>query len=117
MKILLFILLPLFMACPIVYAQTKVPGYGKIDKAELENRECDIDHAADAMVLFDVGEVYCNLNLQSTTGSVVRTSLSRHVRIKILTEKGFDRANIRIKYYSDRNLEDIINIAAQTINL
>jgi hypothetical protein len=69
------------------------------------------------MVLFDVGEVYCNLNLQSPTGDFVRSTLSRHVRIKILNEKGFDRANIRIKYYSDRNLEDILNIAAQTINL
>ncbi|MEP7142499.1 MAG: DUF3857 domain-containing protein [Ferruginibacter sp.] len=111
MKNSLFILLLMSILCTSVSAQKDIPAYGKIDKADLEIKECTFDNAAEAMVLFDVGEVYCYLN------SGVTTELLRHVRIKILTEKGFDRANIKIRYNSDRNREDINNISAQTINL
>jgi len=117
MKCPLFILLLTSFLCTTVSAQKDVPAYGKVDKADLEMKECVFDNTAEAMVLFDVGEVYCNLNLNSASGSYLRTELSIHVRIKILSEKGFDRANIKIRYYSDRNLEDINNISAQTINL
>ena len=116
MKYPCFILLMVFLYAN-VSAQKDVPAYGKIDKADLEMKECDFDNAAEAMVLFDVGEVFCNLNLNSLTNDYVNTELSRHVRIKILTDKGLDRANIKIRYYSDRNLEEIRNISAQTINM
>ncbi|MEO5889301.1 MAG: DUF3857 domain-containing protein [Ferruginibacter sp.] len=103
--------------CIFVSAQKDIPAYGKIDKADLEIKECAFDNAADAMVLFDVGEVFCNFNLNSATNNVLTTELSKHVRIKILTDKGLENANIKIRYYSERNLEDIKNISAQTINL
>ena len=59
--------IPLLMAalCTNVFAQKDIPAYGKVDKADLELKECAFDNAAEAMVLFDVGEVYCNLNLNS----------------------------------------------------
>ncbi len=116
MKQLLLTLLTLF-SCAYTFAQKDVPAFGKIDKADLEMNECSFDKAAEAMVLFDVGEVYCDFNLNSATGSYVRSELTRHVRIKILNDKGLDFANIKIPYYSADNIEDIANLTAQTINL
>jgi Domain of Unknown Function with PDB structure (DUF3857) len=99
-----------------VSAQNVTPVFGKIEKADLEMKDCDFDKAAEAMVLFDVGEVYCNLNLNSAY-NVLRTQLDRHTRIKILNKKGLDYASVRIRYITDPNIEDIKNFSAQTINL
>jgi hypothetical protein len=43
-------------------AQKEIPAYGKIDKADLEMKDCAFDKDAEALVLFDVVEVYCDLN-------------------------------------------------------
>jgi hypothetical protein len=116
MKYPLFILCMLFL-CASVFAQKDVPAFGKVEKADLEMKECAFDKDADAMVLFDVGEVFCNLNLTSAMSVPLTTALARHVRIKIFTEKGLNRANIKIRYRSEHGIEDITNISAQTINL
>ncbi|MEO7534183.1 MAG: DUF3857 and transglutaminase domain-containing protein [Ferruginibacter sp.] len=112
-----FCILTMLFLCTTVFAQKDVPAYGKIEKADLEMKECAFDNAAEAMVLFDVGEVYCSLNLNALFGNYVRTEFATHVRIKILTDKGLNQANIKIRYRSERNLEDVTNISAQTINL
>lgn len=98
------------------FAQKEIPAFGKVDKADLEMKDCEFDKAAEAVVLFDVAEVYCNLNLSSLF-SPLRTELNHHVRIKILTANGTDKANIKIRYYSEKGIEEIKNISAQTINL
>jgi len=79
-------------------------------------KDCDFDKAAEALVLFDVGEVYCSLDLNSAY-SPLRTQLERHVRIKILNKKGMDHASVHIRYLTDVNIEDIKGLSAQTINL
>ncbi|THU38069.1 DUF3857 domain-containing protein [Niastella caeni] len=89
-----------------------IPGFGKVEKADLEMKTCDFDEKAEAVVLFDVGELYCDL---SSMGSSMQ--LERHVRIKILKDKGKDQADIKIPYYSYRNVEYIKNLSAQTYNL
>ncbi|MEP7163641.1 MAG: hypothetical protein ABI741_03050 [Ferruginibacter sp.] len=50
--------------CPL-FAQKDIPAFGKIDKADLEMKECAFDKAAEAMVLFDIAEVYCFFDLNS----------------------------------------------------
>lgn len=99
------------------YSQKNIPAFGNIDKADLEMKEYNSDKTAEAVVLFDVAEVYCSLNLNSIVNDYLHTEFNRHVRIKILREKGLDNANIRIPYYSDKNAEEIKNISAQTYNL
>ncbi|CAN5375388.1 hypothetical protein BH11BAC3_BH11BAC3_39950 [soil metagenome] len=116
MKKLFFTLLMLPF-CAYVIAQKDVPAFGKIEKADLEMNECSFDKAAEAMVLFDVGEVFCDFNLNSAVGSIIRSEFTHHVRIKILNDKGLDKADIKIPYYSEGNLEDISGLTAQTINL
>ncbi|MDO9375348.1 MAG: DUF3857 domain-containing protein [Ferruginibacter sp.] len=100
----------MFVLCATAFAQKDVPEFGKIDKADLEMKQCSFDDAAEAVVLFDVAEVFCNFN------STLTTEFSRHVRIKILNDKGFNEANIKLRYYSLNNIEDITNISAHTIN-
>ena len=110
------ILLPGLLLSLSLFAQNDIPAFGKVDKADLEMKQCPFDAAAEAMVLFDVAEVYCFLNLNSLT-SRLSSQLERHVRIKILNNKGLDFANIHIPFIAEDNTEDIKNLSAETINL
>ncbi|WP_143822110.1 DUF3857 domain-containing protein [Mucilaginibacter pedocola] len=83
--------------------------FGKIDKADLELKSCDFEKDANAMILFDKGEVYYD-----TQAQVIE---NRHKRIKIFNSSAKDEANIRIEYYSANRLEYISGLQAQTINL
>ena len=86
-----------------------VPAFGKVEKADLEMKECDFDDKAEALVLLDDGQ----LDYLYTSGLELR----RRVRIKILTDKGLDWANVHLTYMSERNAQEINNIEAQTYNL
>ena len=85
------------------------PGWGKIDKADLELKECDFDKNAEALVLFDAGELISN--------NYGPMELERHIRIKILKDKGLEQANITLPFYSYRGDESIRKLEAQTFNL
>lgn len=87
-----------------------IPAFGKVEKAELELKECDFDKNAEAMVLFDVAELTCDIR------GDVYIELERHIRIKILTDKGLDKANIHIRYLTSQK-QNIRNLSAQTYNL
>lgn len=112
-----FLTLACLLAITTLHAQKKEsdePAFGKVDKADLEMKDCSFDPKAEAVVLFDVGELYCDINMQANT---ITMDLERHVRIKILKDKGFDNANIRIRYHSYRNDEYVKGLTAQTYNL
>ena len=89
-----------------------VPEFGKIDKADLEMTTCEFDQDAEAMMLFEVGELYCTI---SSAG--VNFDIDKHVRLKILKDKGKEWADVRIRYIGYKNDESIKNLAAQTYNL
>src|SRR5687768_5191633 len=97
----------------LTYAQRvkDVPAFGKVEKADLEMKECDFDKSAEAVVLFEVGELYCNI------AGMISLELDKHVRIKILKDKGKDRADVHIRYVGFKNEETIKNLQAQTYNL
>lgn len=85
----------------------EVPGFGKVERTELEMKECDFDKSAEAVVLIDDAELDFIDGVQMT----------RRVRVKILSDRGLDRANIHLAYRSERNEQDIKSIEAQTYNL
>jgi hypothetical protein len=99
--------------CPLLFflinlsAQSSLPEFGKVDKAELEMATCDFDKNAEAVVLFDEGEFYYEVNF----------GLERRTRIKILKDKGLDYANIHVRYLSFLGEENVKGITAQTYNL
>lgn len=93
-------------------AQKQIPAFGKIDKADLILNECEFDKDAVAYKLVDFGDVrYVKGN------DFFNIQTDRRVRIKILTDKGLDYANIKIKFYSKENYENIHDISGITYNL
>jgi hypothetical protein len=109
MKKLFIAVLFLSTAPFLSIAQNETKTYGKIDISDLELKECAFEKDANAMVLFDKGEIYFNEQFDII--------MNRHKRVKIFNEKGKDEANIRIEFYSAYRYEDLYDIDAQTINL
>jgi hypothetical protein len=96
-------------------AQKGQPAFGKVDKADLEMKDCDFDKGADAVVLIDYGNIYYDRG--STGFSVFKTVFECRTRIKILKEKGLSQANIEIQYYNRHGEERISKMNANTYNL
>jgi hypothetical protein len=90
------------------FAQTPVQAFGKVDIADLELKQCDFEKDANAMVLFDKGDVYFDSDFNIV--------MERHKRIKIFNDKGKDEANIRIVYYGANRLESMTDVQVETIN-
>jgi len=86
-----------------------IPAWGKVEKADLEMKVCDFDKDAEAVILFDLGELVCD-----QSGNI---ELERRIRIKILKEGGLERADIHLNYIHYLNSENIIKLSAQTYNL
>ena len=107
MKCLTLALLTIFV-CPNLIAQTDNHSFGKVDKQELLLKDCDFENNAAAMVLFDIGEYYYDQGFRVN---------ERFVRIKIFNDKGLDRANVKIRFFTYHNDEQIKNISGQTYNL
>ncbi len=108
--VLIFSLLLIFGSLP---AQDKIPSFGKIDKAELEMKDCDFDPEAEALILIDVGDIqfsYVN-NIGWQAESVYR------VRIKVFKASALDRAEIKIRYYSQSRAQEITGISGISFNL
>lgn len=86
----------------------RIDGYGVIDTADLKLTACDFEKDANAMVLFDKGEL---------SGGITEYAIRRQKRIKIFNENGKDEANIRIEYNNKFGAERILALEAETINL
>ena len=96
----------------LVFAQKKeveLPPFGKVDKADLEMKECSFDEKAEALVLLD------DAQLDLVLGAGI--DMKRRRRIKILSDKGLEWANVHLSYISARGEEDIKGLEAQTYNL
>jgi transglutaminase-like putative cysteine protease len=82
--------------------------WGKVVPEEWKIDRCAYDTSASAVVLFDKGEI------EFSNGQAI--SIRRHKRIKILSTKGLDEANISLPFYVVDQLEKIVDVDAQTIN-
>ena len=96
-----------------VQAQDKIPAYGKVDKADLEMRDCSFDPGAEAVVLLDIGEI--EFRYIANTGWVSESSYRK--RIKILKERAVGRSEIKLSYYAKNQRESISNISGISYNL
>ncbi|MFT3823486.1 MAG: DUF3857 domain-containing protein [Chitinophagaceae bacterium] len=91
----------------------EIPAFGKVEKTDLEMKECDIDKEADAMVLVDYGDITYQRGVNTTF------ALKKEIRqrIKLFRESAFDQANVKITYISDERYEKILDLDAYTYNL
>ncbi len=96
-------------------AQKGQPAIGKIDKADLEMKDCDFDKGAVAMKLIDYGNVFYRRGKVDVT--LFNTVYEQRVRIKILKEAGLKYADVSIPYFDQDNEEQIQKITAYTYNL
>jgi len=104
--------LALALSCSLTgICQKEAPSYGKVDKEDLLMTSCAFDPEADACVLIKTGET------TFVIGSEVYLQTQFRYRIKILKDKGVDRANIKLDFYSNQRTEDITNISGETTNL
>lgn len=99
----------LVLLLPAIAAQAQQApiNFGQVTRTELEMKECTFDKSADAVVLLDNAVAYFNDQHNLIT--------ERRIRLKILKEKGIERANIRIPYYSGDGFEFIRNIEGVVI--
>ncbi len=112
-KYILFLLI--ISTAAIAFAQKEIPAFGKVDKADLEMKDCDFDKGAEAVKLIDWGNTYYD---RGTVGrSLFKTIFQRRTRIKILKENGLSLANVRIPYYSYNDDERIVTLSAYIYNI
>lgn len=98
----------LLLLCAAVNLNAQTQYFGQIDIDDLKLTSCDFEKDANAMVLFNKMDV--------NTG-FTSTSVLIHRRIKILTTKGTDEANVTIAYLSRHSIQSVSDIEAATINI
>jgi hypothetical protein len=108
----LTLLLAVISACSVSLAQKEIPGFGKIDIADLKLKDCSFEPGATAMKLFDVQEAEFEFGAY---GSRLKTE--HRVRIKIFNEKGYTHASIKIPYYSKKGESKFKGLKAIVYNL
>ncbi|MES2733468.1 MAG: DUF3857 domain-containing protein [Bacteroidota bacterium] len=98
-----------FSSSPLLAQKSTAPNtkWGKVTEEEWRITRCDYDSTASAIVLFHKGEVSFSNGLIAT---------EKHIRIKILSAKGIDEADVHLPYYAKDQRERITNVDAQTIN-
>jgi hypothetical protein len=95
-------------------AQDISEKFGQISMGELLMTKCSRDTSAEAYVLFDKGN---SVFVQSSSGGF-DIYFDRQCRIKILSENGYDYADISIPLYQENNIyERLESIEAYTYNL
>lgn len=88
--------------------------FGKVSKAELEEKFYPTDSVAEAAYLYRKRKTYYTYN--QNTGFRVVTEV--HNKLKIYNKEGFKNANISILYYSDgKNRETVSGIKGYTYNI
>lgn len=92
------------------------PKLGQIDRASLEMTAYPEDSTADAVFLYDYGDV--KFNYQDNVGIVL--TFRYRARIKILKESALDRASVSIPYAEAGSFvkdENVFDIVGYTYNL
>lgn len=103
----IFLLLFLSFAYGYSSAQEGEIGFGTATTEEINMKECAFDNNADAVILLDHAVAQYDDQYQLIT--------ERRIRLKILKEKGVERGNIRIPFYSGDGFEYIRDIEAVVI--
>lgn len=104
----LLVILPVLCAASGM-AQPEFETWGTITPQERMMKECSFDTESEAVVLLDEAQTIHTDEQQFIT--------YRHIRIKILKEKGIDEANIAIPYYSKDEYMSVDEIEGMVFNM
>src|SRR5688572_1137905 len=97
-----------FFVSILSYSQSGFPSFGAFDAEEIKLKKCSFDPEADAIILLD--------KAVADYDDEYRLVTERRIRIKILNEKGIDRANIIIPVYTKDDIEFVSKIEAYSFN-
>jgi len=103
----ILIILPL-LCCIRVWAQPEFETWGQLTQEERDLKICAFDSEAVAIVLIDEAVSDYNDERHLIT--------YRHIRIKILKEKGLEYANIVLQFYAKNDFQSIDDIEAMAYN-
>ena len=106
------ITLTLLLAFAGIYSHAQKVTFGKIDKADLERKECDYQKDAAAEYLVDAGEVNYFINSYAIT-----YEFNVWVRLKIYSSSALDAANIKVPFSTIGNNSNVLKISGYTYNL
>lgn len=95
-SVVVLIFLPIMLP---VALQAQTIEWGKIPREHLEMKTFPDDTNATAIILADIGEVKFNRDF--------RMEYTRHRRIKILTEAGYDWGDVHVAFYKDDGLQKL----------
>lgn len=98
----------LLLGCITVWAQPEFETWAQLTNEERAMKICAFDKEADAIVLID--------EAVSDYDDERHLITYRHIRIKILKEKGLEYANVAIPYYVRNDFETIDDIEALAFN-
>ncbi len=105
--IILTVILSLFLQ-QVVIAQL-FPEYGTISREEIDLKVCPFDKDADAVVVLH--EAFSDYDTQH------RLLTYHHIKLKILTSKGFPSASVIIPFYRQNDFEAIDQVEGMTFNV
>ncbi|GAB5408193.1 MAG: hypothetical protein BalsKO_05580 [Balneolaceae bacterium] len=108
MRAILFIIILL----GTIRIQAQTFKFGDVPREQLEMEVYEKDSSASAVVLFDKGETLINF-----FNDEFNVKFKRHVRIKILTDEGFEYGDIAIRHRKVEPKQSISKIKAVTYNL
>ncbi|HEX6847084.1 MAG TPA: DUF3857 domain-containing protein [Chitinophagaceae bacterium] len=97
-----------FFLRSVSYSQMDFPAFGSFSGEEIELNHCSFDPEAEAIILLDKAVVSYDDDYHMIT--------ERRVRIKILNDRGIDRANIIIPFYHKDGFEFVTKVEAYTFN-
>lgn len=112
MKFRILTLLLIVVAC--VSAQDDKIKFGKVSKAEIEQKEHQKEKEAEAAILYKKERVYYNYNAEDG----FTTTRYAHYRIKVYNKSGLDWGTIKVPLYiSGTNKEEIGSVKGFTYNI
>ncbi len=103
------VLLILCLNAVALHAQPDPVEWGEVPREQLAMEHFAADSNAAAVILADYGTAYFRFN-----GEI---EFERHRRIKILTEAGYEQAEVAISFYDEDRLERVRKIEGQTFVL
>jgi hypothetical protein len=103
------LLFSIILLSPLLGYAQEFSNFGLVSKEETALKECPFDKEANAVVLLNEAD--------ANYDDEYHLIYNRHIRIKILKEKGFDQADITIPFYRKDNFERIDKLEAMITNV
>ena len=91
-----------------VFPQAGVPEFGNITTADLTSKECSFEKDAPAYYMVNYAKTEFNLFGNGYYNLIT----TRRIRIKIVTQKGFEYASILIPHFGNKHTSKITDIEA-----